>query len=116
LSTGQRCTTVLPIVFAISNNPLIIDQPEDNLDNKYISDTIHKIIKQQKQDRQLIFITHNANIPVLSESEENIFLRYNDKKSSITDQGTVENVKESILNLLEGGEEAFKERMKLYNY
>jgi ABC-type lipoprotein export system ATPase subunit len=116
LSTGQRCTTVLPIVFSISQNPLLVDQPEDNLDNKYISDTIHKIIKEQKKERQLLFITHNANIPVLSESDKNVFLKYEDRKSGKSDEGNIEEVKESILLLLEGGEKAFKERMKLYNY
>lgn len=116
LSTGQRCTTVLPIVFSISSNPLLIDQPEDNLDNKYISETIHRIIKEQKKERQLLFITHNANIPVLSESEKNVFLKYEDKRSNKSDEGNVEQVKGSILSLLEGGEVAFKERMRLYNY
>lgn len=116
LSTGQRCTTVLPIVFSISQNPLFIDQPEDNLDNKYISDTIHRIIKEQKRERQLLFITHNANIPVLSESEKNVFLKYEDHKSGKSNEGNIEEVKESILSLLEGGERAFKERMRLYNY
>jgi len=81
LSMGQRCTTVLPIIFAVSDNPLIIDQPEDNLDNKYISEKIHNIIKEQKEKRQLIFITHNPNIPVLSDSEYNLFLNYENKKS-----------------------------------
>jgi len=116
LSTGQRCTTVLPIIFAISNNPLIIDQPEDNLDNKYISDTIHKIINEQKQTRQLIFITHNANIPVLSNSEQNIFLQYENQKSSVSHQGNVDFVKSEILNLLEGGADAFKKRKSLYGF
>ena len=116
LSTGQRCTTVLPIIFAISTNPLIIDQPEDNLDNKYISDTIHKIINEQKKGRQLIFITHNANIPVLSSSEQNVFLQYDNKQSSISAQGDVESVKNSILQLLEGGKEAFKTRKNLYGF
>lgn len=115
LSTGQRCTTVLPIVFAVSDNPLLIDQPEDNLDNKYITDAIHKIIREQKEKRQLIFITHNPNIPVMSDSEENIFLNYDDKKSKIDIHGSIEEVKDSILNLLEGGEEAFERRNKLYN-
>ncbi len=114
LSTGQRCTTVLPIVFAISQNPLIIDQPEDNLDNKYISQTIHKIIGRKKDERQLIFITHNANIPVLSDSETNIFLKYNDRKSQIDTQGKVDDVKENILNILEGGKEAFETRKLKY--
>lgn len=115
LSMGQRCTTVLPIIFAVSNNPLIIDQPEDNLDNKFISNKIHKIIREQKNVRQLILITHNPNIPVLSESEKNIFLIY-DRKSSIEKVGDVEAVKNNIIELLEGGEEAFKTRKDTYGY
>lgn len=114
LSTGQRCTTVLPIVFAVSDNPLLIDQPEDNLDNKYITDAIHKIIREQKEKRQLIFITHNPNIPVLSDSEHNVFLNYDEKKSKIDVSGSIKNVKENILTLLEGGKEAFDTRKKLY--
>jgi DNA repair exonuclease SbcCD ATPase subunit len=114
LSTGQRCTTVLPIVFAVSTNPLLIDQPEDNLDNKYISESIHEIIRKQKQERQLIFITHNPNIPVLSDSEKNIFLDYSSKKSRIEKEGSVDAVKNNILNLLEGGREAFEKREVLY--
>lgn len=116
LSTGQRCTTVLPIVFAVSKNPLIIDQPEDNLDNKYISDSIHKIIRAQKEVRQLIFITHNPNIPVLSDSDKNFFLNYSDKKSLVEKQGDINDVKTHILNLLEGGKEAFEKRETLYGF
>lgn len=113
LSMGQRCTAVLPIIFAVSTNPLIIDQPEDNLDNKYISGSIHQIIKKQKEQRQLIFITHNPNIPVLSQSEQNIFLNY-EKQSSIIAEGTVEQVKQEIVSLLEGGEQAFRTRKDIY--
>jgi ABC-type cobalamin/Fe3+-siderophores transport system ATPase subunit len=114
LSTGQRCTTVLPIVFAVSDNPLLIDQPEDNLDNRYITDAIHKIIREQKEKRQLIFITHNPNIPVLSNAEHNIFLSYDDKKSKIDVLGTINKVKANVLSLLEGGKEAFERRRVLY--
>ncbi|MDB5228278.1 MAG: hypothetical protein JWN78_2471 [Bacteroidota bacterium] len=115
LSMGQRCTTVLPIIFAVSDNPLIIDQPEDNLDNKYISGKIHDIIRKQKQERQLILITHNPNIPVLSESEFNVFLKY-DRKSNVDVVGNVDDVKEKIIELLEGGEKAFKQRKDTYGY
>jgi uncharacterized membrane protein len=115
LSMGQRCTTVLPIIFAVSDNPLIIDQPEDNLDNKYISEKIHRIIKNQKENRQLIFITHNPNIPVLSDSEYNLFLNYENKKSKIINEGNVENVKGDILQILEGGKDAFKTRKEKYD-
>jgi len=112
---GQRCTTVLPIIFAVSVNPLIIDQPEDNLDNKYISGKIHEIIKKQKEERQLILITHNPNIPVLSESEHNVFLKF-DRKASVDNVGSVDEVKNSIIELLEGGELAFKRRKDTYGY
>lgn len=115
LSMGQRCTTVLPIIFAVSENPLIIDQPEDNLDNKYISEKIHNIIKEQKDNRQLIFITHNPNIPVLSDSEYNLFLNYENKKSKKLKEGNVDEVKEDILKILEGGEKAFKTRKEKYD-
>lgn len=115
LSMGQRCTTVLPIIFAVSENPLIIDQPEDNLDNKYISEKIHNIIKGQKENRQLIFITHNPNIPVLSDSEYNLFLNYENKKSKKLKEGNIEEVKEDILKILEGGEKAFKTRKETYD-
>jgi len=115
LSMGQRCTTVLPIIFAVSSNPLIIDQPEDNLDNKYISEKIHDIIRNQKEKRQLIFITHNPNIPVLSESEFNLFLNYEDRRSKIENSGTIDEVKQQIIKILEGGETAFKIRQDKYN-
>ena len=114
LSMGQRCTTVLPIIFAVSKNPLIIDQPEDNLDNKYISGSIHQIIKKQKLERQLIFITHNPNIPVLSDSERNIFLKYEERKSSVLTSGTINDVSDEIVSLLEGGREAFSTRKDIY--
>lgn len=116
LSMGQRCTTVLPIIFAVSKNPLIIDQPEDNLDNKYITQRIHQIIKNQKEQRQIIFITHNPNIPVLSDAEQNIFLLYENRKSKIEMTGTVDEVKDKIINLLEGGAKAFEKRMQIYGY
>lgn len=116
LSTGQRCTAILPIIFAASSNPLVIDQPEDNLDNKYIADSIHKIIKNKKDFRQMIFVTHNPNIPVLADAEFNIFLDYKSKRSRIDSKGSVEEVKDNILTLLEGGADAFKRRSQIYGY
>lgn len=116
LSTGQRCTAILPIIFAASSNPLVIDQPEDNLDNKYIADSIHKIIKAKKDTRQMIFVTHNPNIPVLSGAEYNLFLDYKGKKSKVDAFGTIDAVKQNILTLLEGGEVAFKLRKDIYGF
>ncbi|UXR65653.1 AAA family ATPase [Bdellovibrio bacteriovorus] len=114
LSLGQRCTTVLPILFSIANIPLIIDQPEDNLDNRFVAETIHRIIKETKEDRQLIFVTHNPNIPVVADSEHNVFINYNEGNSAIFNCGTVEDVKESIVSLLEGGRQAFTQRKICY--
>lgn len=116
LSTGQRCTAILPIIFAASSNPLVIDQPEDNLDNKYIADSIHKIIKAKKDTRQMIFVTHNPNIPVLSGAEFNVFLDYKGKKSKIDASGSIDDVKENILTLLEGGKVAFQLRKDIYGF
>jgi len=116
LSTGQRCTAILPIIFAASSNPLIIDQPEDHLDNKYIADSIHKIMKRKKDTRQMIFVTHNPNIPVLADAEFNLFLDYKGRKSRVDAQGTITEVKTNILTLLEGGAEAFKTRSEIYGY
>lgn len=116
LSLGQRCTTILPILFSISNVPLIIDQPEDNLDNRFIADTIHHIIKNAKEVRQLTFVTHNPNIPVVADSEHNVFMSYIDGESKVDMSGTVDRVKTRIIELLEGGEEAFKQRKKCYGY
>lgn len=116
LSMGQRCTAVLPIIFVITKFPLLIDQPEDNLDNRYITKSIHEIIREIKKKRQLIFVTHNPNIPVISDSEFNVFLSYSDQKSSAVARGAIADVKAHIVELLEGGADAFKQRKAFYGY
>lgn len=116
LSTGQKCTAVLPILMLDSVNPLLIDQPEDNLDNSFIYETIVKSIRDVKTRRQLVFVTHNPNIPVLGDAERVFVLTSNGTKASIGYVGTVEECKQDIVTLLEGGEEAFRERQRRYNY
>jgi len=66
LSRGQKCTALLPILMARRDSPLLIDQPEDNLDNHFIYETVVNSIRRLKARRQMVFITHNANIPVLA--------------------------------------------------
>jgi DNA repair exonuclease SbcCD ATPase subunit len=114
LSLGQRCTTILPILFSISDIPLIIDQPEDNLDNRFVAETIHNIIRSAKERRQLTFVTHNPNIPVVADSEHNVFISYNNGRSGVSVFGDVNAVKDSIVSLLEGGKEAFIQRKICY--
>ena len=116
LSTGQRCTAVLPVIFAMTKRPLLIDQPEDNLDNKYIAESIHQIIRMIKDKRQLVFVTHNPNIPVISDSESNTFLIYFDQCSHVLATGDIPQVKTQIIELLEGGKDAFERRKDVYGY
>lgn len=116
LSTGQRCTAVLPVVFAMTARPLLIDQPEDNLDNRYITQSIQEIIQKTKKFRQMIFITHNPNIPVISDSEFNLFLSYYNQRAHVLSAGSVQDVKLQIVDLLEGGKEAFERRKNIYGY
>ena len=116
LSTGQKCTSVLPILLLDSENPLLIDQPEDNLDNRFIFTTVVKRIREVKPKRQLVFVTHNPNIPVLGDAERVFVLNSSGTQAQKTREGTVDECKEEIVTLLEGGEEAFKERKKRYNY
>ncbi len=116
LSTGQKCTTILPILLLESHNPLLIDQPEDNLDNRYIYDTVVNAMHRVKQNRQIILITHNPNIPVLGEASQVLVLSSNGERSHVTNRGTVDNCKAEIINLLEGGKEAFVRRKDRYKY
>ena len=70
LSEGQRATALLPLILRTSSCPLVVDQPEDDLDNSFIFQALVKNILKLKTERQLVFVTHNANIPVLGEAEE----------------------------------------------
>lgn len=114
LSRGQKCTALLPILLARRQSPLIIDQPEDNLDNHFIYETVVNTIRRLKSKRQMIFITHNANIPVLAEADLVVVLNSDGKIGFIEKQGTVDQCRDSIVDLLEGGEEAFELRRKRY--
>jgi len=116
LSTGQKCTSILPILLLESENPLLIDQPEDNLDNRFIFETVVDGIKRVKKHRQMIFITHNPNIPVLGEAASVFVLASNGVQSRIHKSGTVDDCKNEIIDLLEGGKEAFQRRRDRYQY
>jgi len=114
LSRGQKCTALLPILLARRDNPLVIDQPEDNLDNHFIFETVVNAVKRMKRRRQMIFITHNANIPVLAEAELVLVMTSDGRVGAIEKHGTVDECREQIIELLEGGREAFELRSKRY--
>src|SRR5213592_4471422 len=69
LSTGQKATAVLLLLLLEADAPLIVDQPEDDLDNRFITEGVVPRMRDEKQRRQFIFSTHNANIPVLGDAE-----------------------------------------------
>ena len=69
LSTGQKATAVLLLLLLESEAPLIVDQPEDDLDNRFITEGVVPRMREEKLQRQFIFSTHNANIPVLGDAE-----------------------------------------------
>ena len=118
LSTGQKCTAILNLLLINRGGPLIIDQPEDNLDNAFIAERIVSDIRNFKSDRQFIFTTHNANIPVLGDAEL-IAVLYGDKSGGQVEfLGSIDKpqVQEVAANILEGGRQAFNERKDKYGF
>jgi DNA repair exonuclease SbcCD ATPase subunit len=116
LSTGQKCTTILPILLLDSDRPLLIDQPEDNLDNAFIYETVVRNIAEVKARRQLIFVTHNPNIPVLGDAERVFVTESDGQHGRLGACGDVEEVKVQIEQILEGGAEAFLQRKRRYGH
>ena len=115
LSKGQRATALLPIILRPLPYPLLFDQPEDDLDNSFIFRSLVATVRQLKARRQLIFVTHNANIPVLGEAERIVVMSMKGPKSAAPAlTGSVNGRKQEILNLLEGGAEAFAKRERYY--
>jgi len=118
LSMGQQQSILLTLLlYSKRNCPLIIDQPEDNLDSEFIYKTLVKNLKRIKEHRQVIIVTHNANIAVLGDSELIIPLKSTNEKTSIIDRGSIDNNKtnKTACGILEGGETAFKKRQSIYN-
>jgi len=115
LSTGQKATAVLLLLLLESDAPLVVDQPEDDLDNRFIADSVVPTIREEKRKRQFIFSTRNANIPVLGDAEQIVGLtpvvEGGIEHATIPEElcGSIDTpaVKELVKELLEGGQEAF---------
>ena len=142
MSPGKRSFVVLKLLLDFSDKkcPILIDQPEDNLDNRAIYSDLVRYIRKKKRDRQIILVTHNPNIVVGADSEEVIIANQNGKnapnENGIKFQylcGSLENskdrmndetipmldrcgVREHVCDILEGGENAFKERENKYGF
>lgn len=119
-SPGQKCAAILAFILNSGDNPLIIDQPEDDLDNSLIYSLIVKSIRRMKTKRQIIVVTHNPNIPVLGDAEGIIILDRNEKgKVAFRKEkkaGCIEEklIREGICEIMEGGEQAFRKREEKY--
>ena len=116
VSPGQRATALLTLVMIAGEDPLIIDQPEDDLDNRYIFEEVVANIRAISSKRQVIVATHNANIPVLGDAELVIAFDATADQSSILAMGGLEDPDVSVRSreILEGGDEAFNARQERY--
>ena len=115
LSIGQVCSAVLSLALLQKERPLIIDQPEDELDHAYIMNDIVEKFVAMKDKRQFIVATHNQNIPVLGNSEHIFKVRKISGRENceIEQCGGIENMLDKII-ALEGGKEAFLRRKEKY--
>ena len=116
-SLGQRASALILFLLTQKDNDiLIIDQPEDDLDNQTIyQDVIHEI-KKLKGEMQFIFATHNANIPVLGDSEMLVACEYIAGKEIKLETGSIDKqiIQSRIINIMEGGKDAFNIRRNIY--
>lgn len=121
-SPGQKCAAILAFILNSGDNPLIIDQPEDDLDNSLIYKLVVKSIRRMKEKRQIIIVTHNPNIPVLGDAEGIVVLERN-SEGKVTFRknkkaGCIEEklIREGICEIMEGGEDAFRKCERKYQY
>ncbi|PEF12260.1 hypothetical protein CON23_12180 [Bacillus thuringiensis] len=137
MSPGKRGLVLLELFLDMSNekHPILIDQPEDNLDNRTISTELVKFIKEKSRQRQIIVVTHNANLVVLTDAE-NVIIANQDKQLIENDANRFEyingalecdfddktqklsgkGIKSHVCEILEGGKEAFEKREKKYGF
>ena len=116
-SLGQRASALLLYVLSQRRNDvIIIDQPEDDLDNQTIYDDVIKLLREMKPHAQFIFATHNANFPVLGDAEQVHACQYQDGKVAVQ-SGSIDArpVQDAIINIMEGGVDAFNRRKEVYN-
>ena len=124
LSTGQKATALLLLLMHRGDGPLIIDQPEDDLDNRFIYEDIVPRLRGTKGKRQVIFSSHNANIPVLGDADQIVSLVAEDGSNGVSGMiiedglGSIDHppVRAMVEELLEGGREAFNLRRYLYGF
>lgn len=120
LSPGQRGSVLLVFYLALSRDkkPLIIDQPEDNLDNQSIYNKLVPCVLEAKKHRQIFLVTHNPNLAIACDAEQIVYCQLNDDAPKIRYcSGSIENqeIKAHVIDVLEGTEPAFTLRKHKYN-
>jgi energy-coupling factor transporter ATP-binding protein EcfA2 len=116
VSAGQKTAAILTMILCQGKKPLLLDQPEDDLDNNLIYDLVVEQLRKTKECRQIICVTHNANIPVNGDSEHIIVMDSDTKHINTKYKGSIENpeIKKAICDIMEGGTVAFDMRYKRY--
>jgi DNA repair ATPase RecN len=118
LSAGQKCTAIFPILLSLDDGPLVVDQPEDNLDNRYIASFIADALRVNKRKRQMVFTSHNANLVVLSDAESIVHFDSDGTVGKLECQGFFAHqksaIRKSVMEVLDGGESAIKLRSLKY--
>jgi type III restriction enzyme len=120
-SAGQQATGLLKALLNDTGGPLIIDQPEEDLDNAVI-ETVVSLLWEAKKKRQIIFASHNANLVVNGDAELVVHCDYasegNHSMGEIKHQGAIDvkDIRDVITRVMEGGEKAFKLRRQKYGF
>lgn len=117
LSLGQQQSVLLALMLSSrSNAPLIIDQPEDNLDGEFIYHSLVPVLRMAKERRQVIVVTHNANIAVLGDAEQIVVLKSTSDRGTIVSRGSIDDpaTRDAACGILEGAKEAFQRRASIY--
>jgi DNA repair ATPase RecN len=118
LSAGQRSVAVFPLLLRNSRGPLVIDQPEDNLDNRYIADIIAPDLLHRKEGQQYLVTSHNANLVVLTDADLIAHVDADGTRASFPAAGflscSTSKVRDAVLNVLDGGDAALSARQRKY--
>jgi DNA repair ATPase RecN len=116
LSMGQRCTVVLPLLLAEQRESILLDQPEDHLDNAFIVETLVRAIRERAEDGQVLVATHNANVPVLGDAQRVVVLASDGRHGFVSTSGPLDDAEtvQAITTLMEGGRDAFARRAAFY--
>ena len=119
LSGGQRVSVLLSLVLETNDDrPLVIDQPEDELDNRFLFGTVLPALKRLKGRRQIVLATHNANIVVNGDADQVIHLEATASRGHVAHAGAIEEpaVRDAIVQTVDGGDEAFRLRRLKYGF